>query len=211
MSGYGEPLPRRDGSIGRKAEVFRCQLGPALSVETRGARGLDLRAAHRRFSAIFQHNSVLPLRSCGREWGMSLEEPTPQQRRCYLSIAKLAAVIVGTSAATALAIFIWLLRLNGAFDPEPALIRSASVESGNVDEISNKFDLAVRAKFPVGSSESDLIRELAKQKFQPEWGGRRATYSDTPIICANEYSVIWTVDEARRLTRISGEFRAICL
>ena len=142
---------------------------------------------------------------------MSLEERTPQQRRCSLSIASLAAVIVGTSAATALAIFIWLLRVNGAFDPEPPLIRSASVESGNVDKISEKLGLAVRASFPVGSSENDLIRELAKQKFEPDWGGRRATYSDTPIICANEYSVLWAVDEMRRLTRISGEFRAICL
>jgi hypothetical protein len=45
---------------------------------------------------------------------MGLEENAPQQRRYFLSIAKLAAVIVGTSAATAFAMSLWLLRINGA-------------------------------------------------------------------------------------------------
>jgi len=142
---------------------------------------------------------------------MDLEETTRPQRGYYLSVGKLAAMIVGTSAATALAIVLWLLRINDAFDPDPALVRSAGLGTGNVDEISNNFDMAVRNQFPLGSKEADLISELIKEKFKPDWGGRRATYRGIPGVCVNEYSVSWVIDSDDRLTRVSGSFQAICL
>ncbi len=45
------------------------------------------------------------------------EEIAPQQRRYFLCIARLAAVIVGTSAATVVAMALWMLRINGALIP----------------------------------------------------------------------------------------------
>jgi len=141
---------------------------------------------------------------------MDAEEIAPQQRRYFLFIVRLAAVIVGTSAATVLAMSFWLLRINGAFDPDPALVRSAELGTGDVGMVSGKFDRAVRTRFPLGTQESDLIHELLLEKFEPNWGGHRATYRRTSLICAAEYTVTWTADETFRLTRVSGEFRAIC-
>lgn len=123
--------------------------------------------------------------------------------------AKTAGLIVGTSAMTAIVMFLWILRADGAFDPPPKLVKAAG--SGNVDLIDASFNRAVQARFPVGSSESDLIRELVAQGFEPGWGGRNAIYKGTPVVCADEYAVVWDVDGADRLAKVSGNFRAICL
>jgi hypothetical protein len=101
----------------------------------------------------------------------------PRRRRYNLSIAKLVGVIVGTSAATALTMGLWLLAVNGAFDSNPALVEDARSTSGSVDDVSTRFGIAVHRRFPIGSKESDLIQELIRERISARLGW---SYSNVP-------------------------------
>lgn len=136
-------------------------------------------------------------------------EFSPEHPRPYRTGLKIATAIVGSSLVTAIAMFIAFLRIEGFFAPPPPLV--ASVRWGSVSEMDARLDLAVRERFAIGSRENELIRELAAQGFKPDWTAGNATYRDQGFVCANEYSVRWGVDADDRLTRVSGEFRAICL
>ena len=143
----------------------------------------------------------------------SPSQTAPEPSRPWRTGAKIATAIAFSSAVTAIAMFIAMLRVGGAFDPPPALVASAG--SGNVSAIEARFDRAVRERFPIGSLESKLILDLVAQGFKPGWGwgqdGQTAIYKGFPVVCANEYTVRWRADVTSRLTQISGDFRAICL
>lgn len=143
----------------------------------------------------------------------SLSQPAPEPSRPWRTGAKIATAIAGSSVVTAIVMFVAVLRADGAFAPFPPLVASATSE--NMTTIDARFDRVVRERFPIGSLESQLIRDLVAQDFKPGWGwgqdGRSATYKDFAVICANEYTVRWRADATSRLTQVSGEFRAICL
>lgn len=143
----------------------------------------------------------------------SPSQTASEPSRPWRTGAKIATAIACSSAVTAIVMFVAVLRADGAFDPPPPLVASAG--SGEVSAMDARFDRAVRERFPIGSLESKLILDLVTQGFKPGWGGgldgRTAIYKEFPVVCANEYTVHWRVDATSRLTKVSGDFRAICL
>jgi hypothetical protein len=81
-----------------------------------------------------------------------------------------------------------------------------------------KLSERLRARFPIGSPEADLIRELWLEGFQPATDLRASKreakfdrHADFPHdICHRVGSVYWTADEHGRLTEVSGRFSMTC-
>jgi len=78
-----------------------------------------------------------------------------------------------------------------------------------------QFEQKVRDTFPVGSSEDDLIRELSKQGFQPQWrrkdGDNVASAERGKLICRESWNVSWRSDQSGKITKIQGHSRLSCL
>ena len=82
----------------------------------------------------------------------------------------------------------------------------------------DKFSTRLRERFPIGSPEADLIRELWVEGFQPT-SSLRAQHREALFdrvgdflhdICHRSGYVYWSTDEAGHLTTISGNFFVDC-
>jgi hypothetical protein len=96
--------------------------------------------------------------------------------------------------------------------PVPTLLQNAPVNP-NDHEADQKFTRQLTAKFPIGSSESALVKELWNDGFQPtKWGvsDRDATFDD-PGICREDADISWSIDASGNITKLHGSVVAVCL
>jgi hypothetical protein len=86
---------------------------------------------------------------------------------------------------------------------------------GSFSEASNAFDGRVKARFPVGSDETALRAELAREKFvvsadKDSASDFVARYHADEIVCGASWVIRWSVAEAK-VAAISGIYREVCL
>jgi hypothetical protein len=79
-----------------------------------------------------------------------------------------------------------------------------------------QFDERVRAEFPIGTSEEEMLRSLRWQGFKrdvADFGGdrRHVPYMSRPtmIPCGASYSVFWEAEDGR-LTDVRGIYDVTC-
>jgi hypothetical protein len=75
------------------------------------------------------------------------------------------------------------------------------------------FKERVKSQFEVGIAESDLVRDLQAQGFQPPVSYRDskyATFSRNSILCELTWSVLWHADQQGKITDIDGSYSATC-
>jgi hypothetical protein len=86
---------------------------------------------------------------------------------------------------------------------------------GSFSEASNAFDERVKARFPVGSDETALRAELAREKFvvsadKDSASGFVARYHADELVCGASWVIRWSVAEAK-VAAIGGTYREVCL
>jgi hypothetical protein len=137
----------------------------------------------------------------------------PEKSSGTATIAKLAlAATVLTALLASFGVRFW--RFGGAA-PLPALLQGLTDAH---DAASQKaFVERLRKRFPLGSSEAELMRELRDEGFLPKKDGRpsprEASYdraAGLQDICRRGGIVRWSADEAGKLTDISGGFYVYC-
>ena len=81
---------------------------------------------------------------------------------------------------------------------------------GEWKAISAEFDSRVRASFPIGSPEGQMMAELERQGFSPEsvaWAGESEHATKRPEndwVCHKSAYVLWRTDTEGRLTSVRG-------
>ncbi|WP_448187231.1 hypothetical protein [Azospirillum sp. sgz301742] len=85
----------------------------------------------------------------------------------------------------------------------------------NVAMAKQEFARRVEYRFPIGSNENELIKELSKQGFHPSWRRKdddnMATVERGGLPCNESWMVTWRSDQAGKIVKINGNFRLTCL
>jgi hypothetical protein len=86
---------------------------------------------------------------------------------------------------------------------------------GSSSEASNAFDQRVKARFPVGSDETTLRAELAREKFvivreKDAPFGFSASYRANELVCRADWVIHWSVFEGK-IAAVGGQFGETCL
>jgi hypothetical protein len=102
--------------------------------------------------------------------------------------------------------------LSACTDSPPAM---GSHLPGSFSEASDAFDERVKGRFPVGSDETALRAELAREKFvvsadKDSPSGFVARYHADELVCGTSWVIRWSVAEAKVAT-IGGSYREVCL
>ena len=102
--------------------------------------------------------------------------------------------------------------LSACADSPPAI---GSHLPGSFSEASDAFDARVKARFPVGSDETALRAELAREKFvvstdKDSASDFAARYHADELVCGASWVIRWSVAEAK-VAAIGGTYREICL
>ncbi len=98
--------------------------------------------------------------------------------------------------------------------PRPDVPLTASLD-GNLDTINSEFDTRVRARFPIGSSEYDMARELQREGFiRDDWSfvvaqraEAKATRREDRVVCRQAAYIYWRANREGRLMSIRGVYR----
>ena len=130
-------------------------------------------------------------------------------------LGKLAAFACVAGIASC-STFLW--QLDGRRQPEPALIAGLPMNDGLAPAGKQEFTARLAARFPIGSREPDLVRELWLQGFKPitvlSAPERKAAFR-TDLhqfnVCVADVVVSWSADDTGRLTAISGFANHTCL
>ena len=103
-------------------------------------------------------------------------------------------------------------RKTGGFHVLPAI---AATLPGSEGEFSRELDVRIRERFPIGSSEEDLIAYLSGDGFVPQWRRREdANESDfmrNGLLCTDIVRVFWRADATGVLTDVGGAYESQCL
>lgn len=128
-----------------------------------------------------------------------------------------AILLVGTVLTVAVVAYAyWGLAVTHPY-PLPPLARG--LPSGVVwKEANDVFDKRVRAEFPVGSPENEMLSELTSQGFKlATWfkaddGHKLAEFEGSQFPCALRWEITWRADSNGKLLDISGHYgEAGCL
>ncbi|HVJ54230.1 MAG TPA: hypothetical protein VM689_17320 [Aliidongia sp.] len=138
--------------------------------------------------------------------------PQPQQfRRIRLLWRGVPFVLVALVASCST--FLWTL---GNRKPEPALLDGLPIAIGLSAE--QAFTQRLIDRFPLGSNEADLVRELWLEGFRPVTdlkAARREASYETPVnqlnVCVTYGTVSWSADDAGRLSALTGRKLDGCL
>jgi|GEM_PF-4707946 hypothetical protein len=144
-----------------------------------------------------------------------IHERPPQRRRLlrlFGRVVAFACVAFIASCST----YVWSLDRRGI--PEPPLLAGLPQKGGFSPSETQELTDRLVATFPIGSRESELVRELWLQGFRPVTDlsahERRATF-DTDRrqfnVCVTDGVVSWSADDGGRLTAISGVVNRACL
>lgn len=80
-------------------------------------------------------------------------------------------------------------------------------------QIPSAVDHAVKAHFPIGGTEDDLIAELSEMGFIIKKGtqGLWADYAGGGFACTESFSVTWKAGADRIIEEVSGGYHLSCL
>lgn len=100
------------------------------------------------------------------------------------------------------------------WQPRPDVPLTTSL-GGNWEAINREFDTRVRARFPIGSTEYDMARELQREGFtRGDWSfvvaqGTEAiaTRREDRVVCRQAAYIYWRATPQGRLTSIRGVYR----
>ncbi len=103
-------------------------------------------------------------------------------------------------------------RLAGSFHSLPEIVATLP---GIESDFSQEFDARIRERFPIGSSEENLIGYLTAEGFVPEWRQRNEANASVLVhaglLCEKSVRVFWRTDEAGMLTEIAGAYESQCI
>jgi hypothetical protein len=124
----------------------------------------------------------------------------------------LLAALVLTALVAAFGVRFW--RFGGA-PALPALLQGLTDTRNPAAQ--EAFVQRLRARFPVGSPETELVEELRKEGFRLKVDAqppqREASYdraAGLQDVCRRGGNVRWSADEVGKLTDISGGFYVYC-
>ena len=87
----------------------------------------------------------------------------------------------------------------------------------NISAARLEFDRRVRDRFPVGSRQADIERELINEGFvsspRPTGSAYAQIYSldRSDLVCRRDWQVAWSADETQRVIAIEGAYYVTCL
>ena len=88
---------------------------------------------------------------------------------------------------------------------------------GSSADVSRAFDARVRSRFPVGSSEADMVAELEREEFKTVSQDKLVSrypfkaYRDRPgLPCRQVWTIRWN-SEVGKIIDIEGAYSATCL
>lgn len=142
---------------------------------------------------------------------MSTSEASNRQKR-HIGIGGIIVGVVATIAIEALILGVRWLESSKSPQPLPALIRDMATA---VDQITPTFSDRIKARFPIGSDENELISELRSEGFEPRWNlrgePRVAVLVRGGPACREEWRVFWRTDASDMVAVIGAEYAPICL
>lgn len=124
------------------------------------------------------------------------------------SMRTVAMVVALVVLLAAFGVRIWRAD-NGV--PVPALLQN--LEASRDQASQDAFIRRLQDRFPVGSAEADLVRELQVEGFQVRAAQREASFdrrSDFNDICRRGGNVHWTADAAGRVGSVTGGYYVHC-
>ena len=100
------------------------------------------------------------------------------------------------------------------WQPNPDVPLTTKLD-GNWDTMSSEFDTRVRARFPTGSSEVEMARELQREGFTrndwfyvlPQGAEAKATRREDRVVCRQAAYIYWRANPQGRVTSIRGVYR----
>ena len=100
-------------------------------------------------------------------------------------------------------------RTTGDLHTLPAI---AATLPGDESEFSRELDARIHQRFPIGSSEDQLIEYLASEKFTPGWRRRdepnASVFVRDGLLCRDIVRVSWRADASGILVDVSGAFES---
>ena len=85
---------------------------------------------------------------------------------------------------------------------------------GIPEEVPRELTRRLAARFPIGSSEADLERELGREGFGKAAGAnparQHAYFESKAWLCLVNSEVSWSADDTGRLTWITGNYKLSC-
>lgn len=100
------------------------------------------------------------------------------------------------------------------WQPRPDVPLTTKLD-GSWEMINREFDARVRTRFPVGSTEVDMTRELQREGFtRDDWSfvigqgaEAKATRREDRVMCRQAAYIYWRANPQGRLTSIRGSYR----
>lgn len=98
--------------------------------------------------------------------------------------------------------------------PRPSVPLTTRLD-GSWETMNSEFDARVRARFPIGSTEHDMARELRGEGFiRDDWSfvitqgaEAKATRREDRVVCRQAAYIYWRANPQGRLTSIRGVYR----
>jgi hypothetical protein len=83
----------------------------------------------------------------------------------------------------------------------------------NIAAAEIEFKERLKSRYLVGTTDSDLVRDLQAQGFRPPVSYRDrkyATFCTTSIPCKLTWTVVWHVDQESKVHDVDGSYSATC-
>jgi hypothetical protein len=138
------------------------------------------------------------------------DQARPHNRRLKQALVALGVIVFAGALWFALAVA-WIV---GIFHPTPQIARGLS---NTITVARREFDERVKAAFPVGSSEEEMLDALRRQGFKRQEANfgdlrGRVPYMGVSVprtMCGVSYNVFWEAEQGR-LTDVSGSYNVTC-
>lgn len=124
--------------------------------------------------------------------------------------------VFGIGSAVLITAFVSVFGTMALFtaQPMPGVPLTAGLD-GSWDTMNSEFDNRVQTRFPMGSSEDEMARELQREGFiRDDWSyfiapgaEAKAMRREDRIICRQAAYVYWRADPYGRLMSIRGAYR----
>lgn len=75
-------------------------------------------------------------------------------------------------------------------------------------EVESEVDRRVKARFPIGTPEVELLAALSDMRFEISAG--HATHDVASFMCPESFSIEWKLDSDRAVSEISGGYYLSC-